>query len=181
MLWANIHAHTQQGVVQQLLPFKSVCSQVGNSLVTVPAFQKSQVTAAQHVQVSSSAGRPAWQTRNELGTQIWKAISMFMTPPSEESHSQPKTGSVCMHQSTVGQKHKGPYSNEYKSTFYNLCLQVHVSLRWQINQAQCWVPGKKGFYLVPGLVVLHRTHCMSTRVGEPFQCSTVHHTAPGAK
>lgn len=38
---------------------------------------------------------PVWRTRNELGTQIWEAIPMFMTPTSEESHSQPKTGSIC--------------------------------------------------------------------------------------
>lgn len=59
---------------------------------------------------------PAWRTRNELGTQIWKVIPMFTTPPSEENHSHHKTGSVCMHQSTVGQTHKGLYSKDYKCT-----------------------------------------------------------------
>lgn len=48
----HTHTHTRQGLGQQRLPLKSVCSQVGNSLVTVTAFQKSQVTAASHIQVS---------------------------------------------------------------------------------------------------------------------------------
>lgn len=42
----NTHGLTQQGVVQQRRPLKSVCSQVGNSPVTVPAFLRSRVLAA---------------------------------------------------------------------------------------------------------------------------------------
>lgn len=48
----NTHRLTQQGVVQQRRPLKSVCSQVGNSLVTVPAFHRSRVIAAGLIEAS---------------------------------------------------------------------------------------------------------------------------------
>lgn len=55
----NTHRHTQQGVVQQRRPLKSVCSQVGNSPVTVPAFHRSRVLAAGPAEASDRATFPA--------------------------------------------------------------------------------------------------------------------------
>lgn len=51
MLTLMLEENRLQGVVQQRLPLKSVCSQVGNSPLAVPAFLRS----LHHIQVS-----PRW-------------------------------------------------------------------------------------------------------------------------
>lgn len=98
-------ARTQPMVVQQRLALKSVCSQAGNSLVRVPAFQRSQVIAAHHVQVSVrwhfSVTLPACAffsvTDDKRGGSPNKwCCFKFMTLPSKQSCSQPKTGQGCM-------------------------------------------------------------------------------------
>lgn len=46
------HTLTQHGGVQQRQALKSACSQVGNSLVAVPTYQRRQVIAAWRIRVS---------------------------------------------------------------------------------------------------------------------------------